>query len=548
MPVVSRVGPYSLVAPLGSDGTVYRGTGAQPGDDVLVWLLAVDRVPDGPARQRLLEDVRVAATLEHPNLLRVRAFVEDGAPALVTDVPEGHTLAERLATAGPLPLEDALDVAAQLCEALQHAHGKGLVHGALGARDITLADDGTATIDTFGYAGVRATQAGHRPARGARRAGVPLPDDDLHAVADVLEEMLTGTCEPRGEAAIAAWVRETMLVAYDGAETGTGEGVGAAIARARAGARAGGFEDAAAFGRELTTLRLALPRHTPPPPRAVRPSASATSAATSAGPTVAALGANLAVQWAGVLALCSVGLAISLYLVPGPSAPPPAQPAAGAQPAASLVSLAVDSVPAGAAVRIDGVDIGRQTPTTIQVPAGSTPQVELHRDGYVAAAILVDAADLQRGRLELELQPDQAPADQGPVTVALVGDYPFEVLDDQNVRISAAARQHQVTTELRSLRIEAPRFFLRRSVPVPAGGGTITAPRLTTLSVRSNVQYARCSIFVDGIATDQYPGEGQLTVAQGTHQVALKCPDGRRIDPQRVEVGPAGGVVKFPRF
>jgi serine/threonine protein kinase len=77
---------------------------------------------------------RWARALNNPNIAAIYGLEEaNGVRALVMELAEGHTLAERI-SAGPLPIDEALAIARQIAEALEAAHEKGIVHRDLKAR------------------------------------------------------------------------------------------------------------------------------------------------------------------------------------------------------------------------------------------------------------------------------------------------------------------------------------------------------------------------------------------------------------------------------
>ena len=82
---------------------------------------------------RFEREARVLATLNHPHIGAIYGFEEnDGVGALVLELVEGQTLAERITRAGStgpgLPVKEALDIARQIADALDAAHEKGIVH------------------------------------------------------------------------------------------------------------------------------------------------------------------------------------------------------------------------------------------------------------------------------------------------------------------------------------------------------------------------------------------------------------------------------------
>ena len=96
------------------------------------------------------------ASLNHPNIASIYGFEEsDGVHALVLELVEGPTLADRIA-AGPVPTEEALPIARQIADALEAAHAQGIVHRDLKPANIKIRPDGTVKVLDFGLAKARA--------------------------------------------------------------------------------------------------------------------------------------------------------------------------------------------------------------------------------------------------------------------------------------------------------------------------------------------------------------------------------------------------------
>ena len=144
-----RLGPYTIVAPLGAGGMgeVYRARDSKLGRDVAIKILPSHFTADPERRARFAREARTLATLNHPHIGAIYGLEEaDGVSALVLELVEGPTLAERLER-GALPIPQALAVARQIAEALEAAHEKGIVHRDLKPANIVLqgALDGLST-------------------------------------------------------------------------------------------------------------------------------------------------------------------------------------------------------------------------------------------------------------------------------------------------------------------------------------------------------------------------------------------------------------------
>ncbi len=92
------------------------------------------------------------ASLNHPNIAQIHGIEKsDDTPALVLELVEGPTLADRIAK-GPIPLDEALPIAKQIAEALEAAHETGVIHRDLKPANIKVREDGTVKVLDFGLA------------------------------------------------------------------------------------------------------------------------------------------------------------------------------------------------------------------------------------------------------------------------------------------------------------------------------------------------------------------------------------------------------------
>jgi serine/threonine protein kinase/Tol biopolymer transport system component len=150
----TRLGPYEITGQIGAGGMgeVYRATDANLGRQVAIKVLP-DAIAQDPERvARFEREARTLATLNHPNIAIVHGFEKgDGVRALVMELVEGPTLADRLAQ-GPLPVDEALPIAKQIADALEAAHEQGIIHRDLKPANIKVRDDGTVKVLDFGLA------------------------------------------------------------------------------------------------------------------------------------------------------------------------------------------------------------------------------------------------------------------------------------------------------------------------------------------------------------------------------------------------------------
>src|SRR5262245_6675084 len=126
----SRLGVYEVLAALGAGGMgeVYRAHDSSLGRQVALKVLPEGFAGDHDRLQRFDREARILASLNHPNIAAIHGLAKsDSGPVLVLELVEGLTLQDRLA-AGPLSLEDALNVGLQIADALEAAHDRGVIH------------------------------------------------------------------------------------------------------------------------------------------------------------------------------------------------------------------------------------------------------------------------------------------------------------------------------------------------------------------------------------------------------------------------------------
>jgi hypothetical protein len=150
----ARLGGYEIVALIGAGGMgeVYRARDGTLTRDVALKILPPLFARDPERLARFSREAHLLATLNHPNIAAIYGFESsDHSPALVLEMVEGPTLAERIER-GSIPLEDALPIARQIAEALEAAHAQGIIHRDLKPANIKVRDDGTVKVLDFGLA------------------------------------------------------------------------------------------------------------------------------------------------------------------------------------------------------------------------------------------------------------------------------------------------------------------------------------------------------------------------------------------------------------
>jgi eukaryotic-like serine/threonine-protein kinase len=236
-----RLGPYEIVAQLGQGGMgeVYRAKDTKLGREVAVKVLPDIFCVDHDRLARFQREAQVLASLNHPNIAHIHGVEESGrTPALIMELVEGETLAERLGRSsrsstrlrplsadasaktnevGPasrlMPMDEAFSIARQIADALSAAHERGVVHRDLKPANIKVTPGGIVKILDFGLAktsGATVVDLSHSPTvMEATVEGVMLgtapymsPEQargqvvdrraDIWAFGCVLYEMLTG--------------------------------------------------------------------------------------------------------------------------------------------------------------------------------------------------------------------------------------------------------------------------------------------------------------------------------------------------------------------
>ena len=213
LPAGTKLGPYEILAPLGSGGMgeVYRARDSKLQREVAVKVLPETLARDPDALARFEREALAVASLSHPNILAIFDFgTQDGTAYAVTELLEGETLRGKLDGAA-IPQSQAVNWAQQIAKGLSAAHGKGVVHRDLKPENVFVTKDGHVKILDFGLAkrAEQSTEQTNAPTSGHTAPGMVmgtvgymspeqvrgLPVDhrsDIFSFGAILYELLSG--------------------------------------------------------------------------------------------------------------------------------------------------------------------------------------------------------------------------------------------------------------------------------------------------------------------------------------------------------------------
>ena len=133
-------------------GEVYRAIDTNLKRAVAIKVLPTSVAADAERLARFQREAELLASLNHPHIAAIYGLEDaDGVKALVLELVEGPTLADRIAQ-GPIPLDEAIPIARQIAEAVEAAHEQGIIHRDLKPANIKLRSDGTVKVLDFGLA------------------------------------------------------------------------------------------------------------------------------------------------------------------------------------------------------------------------------------------------------------------------------------------------------------------------------------------------------------------------------------------------------------
>ncbi len=204
---VGRIGPYELIAEIGrgGQGVVYKTTQPSTGRVIALKRMLGGSLADASARQRFQREVEAAAALDHEGVVTIFGldFV-DGQPLLAMEWIDGVPITD-WATSHDRSRDEVIRVFIDLCDALAHAHRRGVIHRDIKPSNVLVTREGAARVLDFGLA--KRTEDDARLTRTAEFLGTPAyappevvldpstPPDvrlDVYAVGLLLYESLLG--------------------------------------------------------------------------------------------------------------------------------------------------------------------------------------------------------------------------------------------------------------------------------------------------------------------------------------------------------------------
>src|ERR1041385_3243670 len=374
MNIGERIGDYEIVEILGAGGMgqVYKVRNVLSDRVEAMKVLLPNLEGDAGLVDRFLREIKVQATLDHPNIAKLHtALRAQNQLLMVMEFVDGASI-EKLLEQGPLGVRDAGAYVCQVLDALAYAHARGVVHRDIKPANIMRTPAGSIKLMDFGIARMQAdrrlTQTGHTVGslfymspEQVQGSG-PEPRSDLYSTGGTLYEMVTGRRPFQGDSdysIMAAHLQQTPVAPIE-VVPGVPGALNDIILMAIAKDPAARFQSAAAFRAALASVvpdaaHTVTPApsqaaHTiapapPPPPLPPPPSVQAGSAAKAAGSRRVVYMALGSVATLAVLALAVIegpkfmraragGQSVVQETPAPPAQPPPVQvpPTAASEP------------------------------------------------------------------------------------------------------------------------------------------------------------------------------------------------------------------------
>ena len=209
-------GRYEIIGRIGGGGmaVVYKAVDSLLHRHVAIKVLSESLSNNSEFIRRFDREAQAAASLSHPNIVNVYDVGRDGyTHYIVMELVDGPTLKQHIIDNGALPVEEAVQIAIQICDGLAHAHENQIVHRDIKPHNILIGSNGRVKVTDFGIARAATsstiTQTGsvmgsvHYFSPEQARGGVVGEKSDIYSLGIVLYEMLTGELPFDGDSAIS---------------------------------------------------------------------------------------------------------------------------------------------------------------------------------------------------------------------------------------------------------------------------------------------------------------------------------------------------------
>ncbi|HEX2909995.1 MAG TPA: Stk1 family PASTA domain-containing Ser/Thr kinase [Chloroflexia bacterium] len=196
---------YELQSKVGDGGmaAVYKALDLKLNRPVAIKILRDSYAADPQFLQRFKREAEQAASLNHPNIVRVFDVGDEGdLHYIVMEYVEGTNLKDLIMREAPFPTQRALEIGAEICDAISYAHSTGLIHRDIKPQNILIDRSGRVKVTDFGIAkssnAATLTEAGitlgtvHYFSPEQAKGLQVLPQSDIYSIGVVLYEMLTG--------------------------------------------------------------------------------------------------------------------------------------------------------------------------------------------------------------------------------------------------------------------------------------------------------------------------------------------------------------------